>query len=253
MSDDAISRRGFLKGGAVFSLGMAGLDSFLPLAGFIQPGVIQSAPDASPAGPQNYTRQSAALEPDQVVASACQFCNSLCRLQVALKQGRILEVRGEPDDPVQAGEICIKGQLMAELVYNRFRLRQPLKRVAGEKGSPDSRFEPITWDEAYDLMARRFLTLRDAGLAHTIANRTSGRLPRGTGSLIHRFSGCWVAPTILTSGPCAMTPAGMPCRGRSDWASSPMVMVWTAQRARKTWAAPDSCCFWAPTRLKRIR
>jgi len=201
MSDDAISRRGFLKGGAVFSLGMAGLDSFLPLAGFIQPGVIQSAPDASPAGPQNYTRQSAALEPDQVVASACQFCNSLCRLQVALKQGRILEVRGEPDDPVQAGEICIKGQLMAELVYNRFRLRQPLKRVAGEKGSPDSRFEPITWDEAYDLMARRFLTLRDAGLAHTIANRTSGRLPRGTGSLIHRFFRLLGSPNDTDVGP----------------------------------------------------
>ena len=51
---------------------------------------------------------------------------------------------------MQAGGLCVKGPMMAQLVYNRLRLTQPLKRVGGEKGSPDSKFEPISWDEALE-------------------------------------------------------------------------------------------------------
>ncbi len=76
---------------------------------------------------------------------------------------------------------------MTQLVYNRHRLTTPLKRVSGEKGSPDSQFSPISWDEALTTIAQKFLALRDAGEARAIANRTSGRLPRGPGSLVNRF------------------------------------------------------------------
>lgn len=147
------------------------------------------------------TRQSGALEPDASIASACQFCNSLCRLHVKLKNGRILDVVGDKDDPVQAGGLCVKGPMMTQLVYNRFRLHTPMKRVSGEKGSPDSKFEPISWDEALDTMATKFLALRDAGEAHTIANKTSGRLPRGTGSLVGRFFTLLGSPNDTDVGP----------------------------------------------------
>ncbi|MGF2035645.1 MAG: hypothetical protein RMZ43_010075 [Nostoc sp. CmiVER01] len=39
-----------------------------------------------------------------MVDSTCQFCNSLCRLKVHLKDGRIIDVLGEPNDPVKARE-----------------------------------------------------------------------------------------------------------------------------------------------------
>jgi anaerobic selenocysteine-containing dehydrogenase len=70
----------------------------------------------------DFTNQSGALQPDTIVDSACQFCNSLCRLKVHVKNGRIIDVLGEPDDPVQAGGFCVKGPMMTQLVYNRFRL-----------------------------------------------------------------------------------------------------------------------------------
>lgn len=50
-----------------------------------------------------------------------------------------------------------------------------------------SEFQPISWTEAYELIATRFLRLRDSGDARSIANKTSGRLPRGTGSLVNPF------------------------------------------------------------------
>src|SRR5262245_44564118 len=58
------------------------------------------------------TRASAALEPDEIIDSACQFCNSLCGIKIAKKNGRVIEIRGEPADPVQAGNLCIKASLM---------------------------------------------------------------------------------------------------------------------------------------------
>src|ERR1700751_4517703 len=92
----------------------------------------------------NFTGDSAAMAPDTVMATACQFCNANCRLHIGLKANRIVQVRGEADDPVQAGNICIKASLMPQLVYNRFRLTTPLRRVAGEKGSPDSSFKAVS-------------------------------------------------------------------------------------------------------------
>jgi formate dehydrogenase (coenzyme F420) alpha subunit len=72
-------------------------------------------------------------------------------LKVHVKDGRIIDVVGEPDDPVQAGGLCVKGPMMTQLVYNRFRLTHPLKRISGEKGASDSLFEQISWDEALSL------------------------------------------------------------------------------------------------------
>lgn len=118
-----------------------------PLAGLAGAcGARVTAPGTPLPGPRQFdlTRASAALEPDQIVDSACQFCNSLCRIKVAKKGGRVIEVRGEPADPVQAGNLCVKAPLMRELVYNRNRVTHPMRRVSGAKGDPASKFAPIT-------------------------------------------------------------------------------------------------------------
>jgi anaerobic selenocysteine-containing dehydrogenase len=164
-----------------------------------EPAAVKEKPAGRSAKAPDFTDHSAALQPDRTVASACQFCNSLCGLQVDLKQGRVLRVRGEDRDPVQAGEICVKAELMPQLIHNRFRLTRPLKRI-GPKG-PGAKFEPITWDEALDTIARKLIELRDAGEARAVASRTMGRLPRGTGSLIHRLFTLLGSPNDTDVGP----------------------------------------------------
>src|SRR5262245_29650948 len=163
--------------------------------------VYGQVPPAVPPGSTDFRSKSAALEADEVVTSACQFCNSLCGLKVHLKAGRVIDITGEAADPVQAGELCVKGPMMAQLVYNRFRLTKPLKRVGGAKGDPASKFEPITWDEALGIVAKKMLALRDAGEARAVASRTSGRLPRGVGSLIHRLFTLLGTPNDTDVGP----------------------------------------------------
>src|SRR4051794_31305164 len=119
------SRRDLLKTSVVGAgLTVAGLPS--PEVAAAQPGEPGNRPASF-----DFTAGSAALTPDRVVRSACQFCNSLCGLQVHLRAGQVIDVKGVPEDPVQAGEICVKAELMPQLVYNRFRLTRPLKRVGG--------------------------------------------------------------------------------------------------------------------------
>jgi len=191
------SRRGFFKTAATAS-------AALPVAPQqADAGAEGKYPDGKPASQGfDFTKQSGALQSDKVVASACQFCNSLCRLKVHLKGGRIVEVRGETEDPVQAGGLCVKGEtMMTQLVYNQHRLTRPMRRVSGEKGSPDSKFEPVSWDEALDVIAKKFLALRDSGEARAIANKACGRLPRGTGSLVNRLFTLLGSPNDTDVGP----------------------------------------------------
>ncbi|MGI8966378.1 MAG: molybdopterin-containing oxidoreductase family protein, partial [Limisphaerales bacterium] len=200
MSNRKLSRRNFFKTAATSSAALPVVSLF----GLNTEAATEGKYPATQTEPSNFdfTSQSAALQADKVVDSACQFCNSLCRLKVHLKDGRIIGVRGEHDDPVQAGGLCVKGEtMMTQLVYNRFRLTHPMKRVAGEKGSADSKFEPISWDQALDIVAKKFLALRDAGEARAIANKTSGRLPRGTGSLVGRLFTLLGSPNDTDVGP----------------------------------------------------
>lgn len=197
-SRQGVSRRGFLKGAAIGAAAVSGAN----LLDKADAGTDGNYPaTSSPPTQFDFTNKSGALQPDAIVNSACQFCNSLCRLKVHVKDGRIIDVLGEPDDPVQAGGLCVKGPMMTQLVYNRFRLPRPLKRVAGEKGSPDSKFEQISWEEAYTTIATKFLALRDAGEARAIANKTCGRMPRGIGSLVGRLFTLLGSPNDTDVGP----------------------------------------------------
>ena len=199
MSRRGISRRFFLKGATIGAAAVSGANLLESKAGATADG---KYPDtSSPSAEYDFTTQSGALQPDKVVDSACQFCNCLCGLKVHIKDERIIDVVGEPKDPVQAGGFCVKGPMMTQLVYNRFRLQQPLRRVSGEKGAPDAKFEPIAWDAALTTIATKFLALRDAGEARAIANKTSGRLPRGTGSLVNRLFTLLGSPNDTDVGP----------------------------------------------------
>ena len=48
---------------------------------------------------------------------------------------------------------CLKGRSMRQRLYSPDRLKYPMKRV-GERG--DAKFERITWDEAFEIIARRW-------------------------------------------------------------------------------------------------
>lgn len=84
-------------------------------------------------------------------SSVCtKDCPDTCGLLVKVKDGKITQVKGDPDHPFTKGFICKKAGFFPGHVHNDARILTPLKR-SGPKGS--GRFEPMTWDAALDQVA----------------------------------------------------------------------------------------------------
>src|SRR3989454_746564 len=92
-------------------------------------------------------------------------CPSACSLVVTVEDGRLTSVTGNPDHPFTQGVICGKVREYAERVHSPLRVLTPLRRV-GAKGRGE--FEPISWDEAIDEIARRWRGILGADGAEAI-------------------------------------------------------------------------------------
>jgi len=95
-------------------------------------------------------------QPPKSAFSACPHdCPSTCALDVSFDdQGKIKRLNGAKDNAYTAGVVCAKVARYAERLYHPERLLKPLRRV-GKKG--EGHFEEISWDDALDLIARKFL------------------------------------------------------------------------------------------------
>src|SRR5262245_64890165 len=91
-------------------------------------------------------------------ASVCPLdCPDTCSLTVSVADGLIVGIRGSHANPYTSGVLCAKVPASyPEFVHGDGRLRAPLRRV-GKKG--EGRFETVTWDDALDLIHRRFTAI----------------------------------------------------------------------------------------------
>ena len=80
----------------------------------------------------------------------CRFCGTGCGVMVGVEHGRVVAVRGDEASPVNRGLLCVKGYHLPGLLYGEDRLLHRQRR-----GS-DGRLVRISWDEALDLIAKRF-------------------------------------------------------------------------------------------------
>jgi len=94
--------------------------------------------------------------------TVCYQCKAECAIEAKVMDGRVTEVRGNPRG---RGKACVKGMSGISLQYNKDRLTTPLKRV-GKRG--EGKFEPISWDEALDIMTAKLKQLKDKGEAHKL-------------------------------------------------------------------------------------
>jgi nitrate reductase (cytochrome) len=86
----------------------------------------------------------------------CRFCGTGCGVLVGVKNGQVVATQGDPDAPVNRGLNCIKGYFLSKIMYGSDRLTQPLLRMKNGKFDKDGEFAPISWDQAFDLMAEKF-------------------------------------------------------------------------------------------------
>jgi len=86
----------------------------------------------------------------------CRFCGTGCSVLVGVQDGRVVATQGDPDAPVNKGLNCIKGYFLSKIMYGKDRLTQPLLRKRNGKFDKEGDFEPVSWDEAFSIMADKF-------------------------------------------------------------------------------------------------
>ena len=102
---------------------------------------------------------------DREVPSCCQFCQVRCTTRVQVKNGRVINVYGHPENEWTGGAMCPKGKSMVELTYSPHRLLHPLLRQGEE-------WRQIGYPQALDLIAEKLNGIKKAfaeDYAHRVA------------------------------------------------------------------------------------
>ncbi|OOE14353.1 molybdopterin-containing oxidoreductase family protein [Fictibacillus arsenicus] len=104
--------------------------------------------------------------PDGIFPSVCSLdCPDQCGLLLHKKNGKIIKVEGDPDHPVTKGFICNKVRNMTERIYDKKRLKYPMKRI-GAKG--EGEFVRISWEEAINTITTRWKELLQSDTPESI-------------------------------------------------------------------------------------
>lgn len=79
----------------------------------------------------------------------CRFCGTGCGVMVGVREGKVVAVAGDLQNPVNQGKLCAKGYHLPFVLYGKDRLTKPLIRESGK-------LREASWNEALDLIANKF-------------------------------------------------------------------------------------------------
>ena len=112
----------------------------------------------------------------------CPYCGVGCGLIVAARDGKIINIEGDPDHPINQGSLCSKGAALYQVGVNTRRLDKVLYRKPY-----GSDWEEISWEDAVKKIARKVKDTRDQTFQEKdediIVNRTNGIASLGGAAL----------------------------------------------------------------------
>jgi formate dehydrogenase major subunit len=97
------------------------------------------------------------------VPSICPYCAVGCAQLVAVRDGQIVNIEGNPDSPVNRGTLCPKGAATYQLAVNPNRVTKVWYRAPGAKDWDKTK--TLAW--AMEQIAQRVKATRDATFRET--------------------------------------------------------------------------------------
>ena len=112
----------------------------------------------------------------------CPYCGVGCGLIVSTRGGKIVNIEGDPDHPINQGSLCSKGSALFQVGVNERRLTKVQYRKPY-----GTQWEEISWEDAIKKIARRVKETRDATFQEkdgaVTVNRTPGIASLGGAAL----------------------------------------------------------------------
>ena len=126
--------------------------------------------------------------------TGCMWCQAGCTMVVFVKNGKVVHLTGNPDDPVTKGALCIKPFGSLEILKSPARLKHPLKR-SGKK------YVKISWDEILDEIAYNLKQLKEKYGGECLGIWASGRSAFDGRLLNKAFAKLYGTPNWEKTGP----------------------------------------------------
>ncbi len=104
----------------------------------------------------------------------CPYCSVGCGLIVHSVGREIINIEGDPDNPVNEGALCAKGAATYQFVNNSERALRPLYRPPRA-----TEWQEVDWDWALEAIARRVKTTRDRTFKLTSKSKVTETGPDG--------------------------------------------------------------------------
>lgn len=123
-------------------------------------------------------------------------CHGNCGVLLYVKDGKLVKVEGDPENPFNRGRLCPRCLAATEMMYHPDRLRYPLKRI-GKRG--ENKWQRIGWDEAYDIIEENFRRIAEQYgpeaimVTHGTGRDTVGYVSRLANSLDTPNQSSWLA------------------------------------------------------------
>ena len=86
----------------------------------------------------------------------CRFCGTGCGVMVGVKEGKVVATHGDMQAEVNRGLNCVKGYFLSKIMYGADRLTTPLLRMRNGQFHKEGEFQPVSWDQAFDVMAQQW-------------------------------------------------------------------------------------------------
>src|SRR3954454_19583788 len=96
------------------------------------------------------------------VVTFCRICEAHCGMVATVEDGRVTQLRPDPDHPLSSGYACPKGIAMTDVQNDPDRVLHPLRRTASGE------FEQVSWHEALADIGTRLRAVRERHGAKSI-------------------------------------------------------------------------------------
>ena len=138
------------------------------------------------------------------VHSVCPYCAVGCGLIAYTKKDasgttQLLQIEGDPDNPINEGRLCPKGATAMQLATSSRRVKAPMYRAPGS-----AKWEEKSWDFMLDKLAQNMKASRDNTFVAqdangNVVNRTEGVAFAG-GAAFSSEEGYFAAKMMRTLG-----------------------------------------------------
>lgn len=130
------------------------------------------------------------------VRTICPYCGTGCGINLHVAGGKVIGVTPDWTSPASQGSLCVKGQFGMDFIHSPDRLTTPLVRRNGK-------LTEATWEEAYDLIVRRFSQIRSESGPDAFVFWASGRATNESNYLMQKFARAVIGTNSIDN--CART------------------------------------------------